>query len=1080
VRGVSQEAAVRFAVLGPLLVLDDSGREYPAMPARQRTVLAALLVRANLVVPVDELVEFVWDGRPPSGATTTVRSYVMRLRQALEPAVAARIVTRDPGYLCRTGADELDLTRFEALCRDAGARLRERRWAEASEDAARALALWRGTPLVDVPSEMLREQVAPRLEQLRLQAVEDRIEAELQLGRHDRLVPELEDLRVRHPLRERFQAQLMLALARGGRQAEALEVYRDARQVLVGELGLEPGPELRRLQERILAGDEELAAPPAPTADQASGLTAAGAQVPRQLPAGVRYFTGRQAELGVLTGLLDEPDQADGTGGTVVISALDGMAGIGKTALAVHAAHRLAVRFPGGQLFIDLHGYTQGYPPRSAGEALEVFLHALGVAPQQIPQGVEERAALYRQRLADTKTLIVLDNATSEAQVRPLLPGTASCLVLITSRKRLKGLYDAHPLALDLLPPADAISLLRTVAGPRHAGTGDPALAEIAELCGRLPLALRIAAALLRHRPTWTLEYLAGLLRDQTQGTNPVSGVERDLEAVFDLSYSSLTEPQRHLFRRLGLVPGPDIDAYAAAALISDDLRTATRLLEDLVDHNLLPQPAPGRYRLHDLLRTYARTLVERDPLAERAAAIDRLLTYYQYTVGRADALIAIFPAPDHGRALDQASDHTPDRAPNHAPDFPDAEAAWAWLRTERSNLLAALQYATIHGDHPRIVALTTGQATLMRSDVSADQAVALHLTAAASARRLGAPALQARTLADLGDARTQLGDRDALRELQEAGALYQEAGEHDGQAAVLNRLGEARALMGDYPGALPDLREALRIYRELGDRHGQATALLGLGQTAFLTGNYPDAVRDLQEAIGLYRELADGYGQANAQTRLGEVRRLTGDYAGAAADLAEALQLSRDLGHLLGQANALTWLGEVRGLTGDHEGALRDLREALQLHRDQGRRHGEANTLAYLGRLWLANGDVPGALRELQAALDLYRLTGAKGSEAWALNPYAAAVAASGDHPRALTIYRDALDLARETEQPDDEAHALEGVGECLIRAGDVQAGTADLNQALEIFRRLTMRVDVERVEARFAELGASPPPKL
>ena len=275
-----------------------------------------------------------------------------------------------------------------------------------------------------------------------------------------------------------------------------------------------------------------------------------------------------------------------------MISAIDGMAGIGKTALAVHAAHRLSGRFPGGQLFIDLHGYTKGQPPREPGEALEAFLRALGVPAGQIPQETEERAALYRQRLAGTRTLIVLDNASDEAQVRPLLPGEPGCLVLVTSRRRLKGLDDARSLALDLLPPQDAVALLRAVAGAGRIAAGDPLLGEIAGLCGRLPLALRIAGALLRHRPAWSLGHLAGLLRDQQHRVRALSDGERDLAAVFDLSYAGLDEPHRLLFRRLGLVPGPDVDAYAAAALLECDPDGATALLEDLVDHNLLTEHA--------------------------------------------------------------------------------------------------------------------------------------------------------------------------------------------------------------------------------------------------------------------------------------------------------------------------------------------------------------------------------------------------------------------------------------------------------------------------------------------------------
>jgi len=360
----------------------------------------------------------------------------------------------------------------------------------------------------------------------------------------------------------------------------------------------------------------------------------------------------------------------------VVISAIDGMAGVGKTALALHAAHRLAERFTDGQLFIDLRGHTQGQQPRSAAEALEWLLLALGVPPQRIPQDADERAALYRQRLAGSRTLIVLDNAANEAQIRPLLPGDAGCLVLVTSRRRLKGLDDASTLSLDVLPQADAVALLRSVAtrGHEHELMPDPLLAEIADLCGGLPLALRIAAALLRHRPAWSPEHLAALLRDQHQRLGTLFDGDRNLAAVFDLSYQNLGATHQRLFRRLGLLPGADVDAYAAAALADTDPSTATSLLEDLVDDNLLMQHTPGRYWMHDLLRLHARTLAGRDPAHSRDSALERLLNYYQHTAIRADDLVTRFPLPVPAGPRPRTNPTWPTRTPpglGYAPSAP-------------------------------------------------------------------------------------------------------------------------------------------------------------------------------------------------------------------------------------------------------------------------------------------------------------------------------------------------------------------------------------------------------------------------
>jgi DNA-binding SARP family transcriptional activator len=612
---------MRLMLLGSLQLVDDAGERITVTGPRQRILLAALAAHANQPVSLDALAEVVWDGAPPPGSIATLRTHLARLRRCLGPRIARRIVTRVPGYAIELGDDELDLLAFENHCRRAGAALRCADNAQASASGALALSLSRGEPLSDVPSQLLRDSLVPQLERQRVQVTEDWIEAELRLGRHEPVLEQLRYLTARYPLRERFHAQLMLALAHSGRRAEALTAYQDARTTLVAELGVEPGRELRTLHERMLAGDEE--PPDAPRSGQAPARSPA-TEVPRQLPAAAGHFTGRDAELAWLTGLAPCCDPQAAAGGTVVITAIDGMAGIGKTALAVHAAHRVSDRFPDGQLFVDLHGYTKGHPPREPGDALGMLLRALQVPAQRIPEDTQERAALYRQRLAGTKTLVLLDNAADEAQVRPLLPAEPGCLVLVTSRRRLKGLDDARSVSLDLLTPRDAVALLHAVAGPGRVPADDPLLDEIAHRCGRLPLALRIAGALLRHRPAWNPDHLTALLRDEHRRVSALSDGERDLATVLDLSYTGLSGRHRLLLRRLGLVPGPDADAYAAAALLDTDPDTATGLLEDLADHNLLIAHAPGRYRLHDLIRAHARTLAVTDPAPDRDAALDR------------------------------------------------------------------------------------------------------------------------------------------------------------------------------------------------------------------------------------------------------------------------------------------------------------------------------------------------------------------------------------------------------------------------------------------------------------------------
>jgi DNA-binding SARP family transcriptional activator len=1070
---------VWFGILGPLLIEDDPGDAVRVPSGRLRVLAAALLADANHVVARDELTEIVWDGKPPATADRTLQVHMVRLRRALGPAIASRIRTRGPGYLWQADAGELDLLDFEMLRGLAARAAQDQDWPRAEKLLRQALDLWRDTPFADAPSALLRDRELPRLEQLRLQAAEDRIDAALHLDRPGDLIPELRDLIARHPLREHPHAQLMLALDRSGRRAEALDAYQHARQVLSTDLGVEPGPELRDAQQRILAGHPGR---PAATVQPAPPSGAAITGPLRQLPAGSRHFTGRAAEIGMLArlagqtgdgghpgdsghpgdgGQLGDGGQPGDGGGTVVITAIDGMAGIGKTALAVHVAHRLDSQFPDGQLFIDLHGYTSGYQPRGPGQALETLLRNLGIPAGQIPDGTDERAALWRQRLAGTRTLIVLDNAADEGQVRPLLPGGGGCLVLITSRRRLTGLDDALALSLDVLPETDAVSLLRAMLGPDRAPEDDPVLVEIASLCGHLPLALRIAAALLTHRPSWTAGHLAGMLRDQRQRLATLSAGDRDLDAAFTLSYAQLTAAQQSLFRSLGLVPGPDLDAYAAASLTGQEPGGTSRRLQDLVDHNLVIEHAPGRYRLHDLLRLHAAALADRDPAAGRAGALGRLLDYYQYTAGRADAIVSAYSRPAPGGPV-----------PAFAPDLPGQDAAWEWLRTERTGLLAALDQAA---GSRQLVALTAGLASLLRADGPWPQAVDLHAAAVVAAQRDDDQAGQAGASFHLGDARSLTGDYPgAIAALQEAAALYRRIGDTGGEANALTRLGHVRCLRGDLPAAIGDLREAVRLHSAMRDQRGQATSLTRLGQARALIGEFPAAIRDQQQALDLYRALGERRGQASTLTILGDVRRLTGDPPAAARDLRQALDLYRELGDRQGQATALTWLANTWRLAGDLPRAAQGLTDALRQFRELDAPLGQGMALTLLGETRRAAGDLPIAISDLQEALDLFRRLGAVGSQGWVLNFYAAAIASAGDNARALGLRRQALRMARLSHQPDDEALALEGIGECHLRAGHTAAGVLRLERALSIFRRLRMQPDVSRVQARLATLPA------
>jgi DNA-binding SARP family transcriptional activator/tetratricopeptide (TPR) repeat protein len=1052
VMGVSQmKAEFRFALLGPLVLLDGTGTPVTLPGPRLRMLLAALLLHANTPVSLDALADAVWESAPPRGADATLRSHVSRLRRALGPLAGSRVVAHDPGYLIRVEESEFDILRFEALCRAAAAALQTCAWAEASTAAVRALELWRAAPLLDVPSRVLRDGFVPRLEQLRLEVLEERIEAELHLGWHRRLVPEIQALVDEHPFRERFHGQLMLALYRCGRRAEALEVYQNARRLLVAELGIDPGPEIRDLHRGILEDAPALAVQVV-----SRDNTALVAARPRQLPAMAGHFVGRSHEIETLVGLSGDTDRADDA---VVVAAIDGMAGIGKTALAVHAGHRLAKHFPDGQLFLDLRGYSHGMAPRAPADVLAVILEAYGVPPQQIPADLQARAALYRDRLAGTRTLIVLDNAIDEAQIRPLLPGTGRCLVLVTSRRCLKALDDAHVLSLDVLSAADAVALFRAVAGLDRIAADDPLIEEVARLCGRLPLALRIAAALLCHRPSWPLAHLAEKLRAAQPTLTIFSDGERDLATVFDLSLRALTDDQRLVFRRLGLVPGPNIDARAAAAVTGIDPADAEQRLQELIDHNLLTEPKPGRYQMYDLVRLYTRHLAEGEPAAQRTAARNRLLDYYQRMVEQAETSVARYGHHPH---LDSVC----------TPTLRDPEVARAWLRAERANILACIEDAAARSQDTRVVALTAGLATLLRIDGPWSQARDLHAAAAAAAERLEDRHGQATALTNLGAACRMTGDYPrAIRVLERALDLNRGLDDRFGQAAALSELGVVRRMTADHPGAVRDLEQALALHREVGDCGGESASMIELGIELYLVSEHSGAIRALERALDLNRRLGNRLGHATALTYLGGVRRAAGDLPTAVENLKEALALHRSLDNPNGQATALGELGAARWSDRDYPGAIRDMEAAIEIFRGLGSRMGEATTLTTLGAARRDASDHQAAGRDLERALELFRALGARGNEAWALNHYAAVFTATDDFDRALALHGEALDIALDKDVPEEQALALEGIGQCLVRAGDIPGGAASLNQALEIFQGLKMP-DVKRVEAQLAEL--------
>ncbi|WBB58541.1 BTAD domain-containing putative transcriptional regulator [Streptomyces sp. WMMC500] len=949
--------SLRFAVLGPVRAWRGD-REVELGSPQQRAVLAALLLRRGRPVTVAELVDAVWGDGPPPAAVSVLRTYASRLRKVLEPGHDAGgsyqvIVSAADGYLARVPERALDLGVFERRVAEA----KKLRAADAVQGAAEllraALDGWQGVALAGLPGPLAQAERS-RLAEQRLAALETRLEVDLQLGRHSELIAELTALTGEHPLRERLCWLLMLALYRSGRQAEALAAYRRTRRTLVTELGIEPGVSLKELHHRILSADESLApsapgeeadptgpaatgqAPrpahlppdrssPGPESEDGTSATARIPLRPAQLPADLAAFTGREAELQRAEALL--PD--DGTEpATVLISTIGGMAGIGKTALAVHWAHRIAHRYPDGQLYIDLRGFDAAGSAVPPAEAVRVFLDALGVPSRRIPADLEAQAALYRSLLTTRRMLIVLDNARDSEQVLPLLPGASGCLVIVTSRSQLTHLiagYGAQPLTLSPLTATEAHGFLVRRIGATRLMAEPQATKEIIARCARLPLALAIVAARAATYPGFPLKAIAGELRDSRDSLDAFTGGDlgTDVRAVFATSYEALPVPAARLFRLLGLHPGRDISVPAAAALAGLPPRETRGLLSELTRAHLLTEHTPGRYTLHDLLRVYAAERVRsQESEGERERAVERLLSWYLHTADASYPHLAphrrrvpIAPPPPGCRPL----------------AFTAYDQALKWCETERPNLVAAVHQAAATG----------------RPDM------AWRLTAA---------------LWGFFSIRSHLHDwldvaSTSLRAAREDRDPVGQAWSHGDVAAALTS-------MRQFDEAVVHLRRSMILWRELGDIRGRSRALTNLGHTFLEAGRYDKAVEYGRRALALHRASGNPWGTGVVLVNLGDAYQRLGRYDEATDHLQEALTVLRAIGDRWVEGITLDILGTVRYRLHRHDDAIEHYRQALDVHRDVGNRWVEGGTLDHLGDVLLDTGDPEGAHTTWRQAL--------------------------------------------------------------------------------------------------------------
>ncbi|WP_204007703.1 AfsR/SARP family transcriptional regulator [Virgisporangium aurantiacum] len=1059
-----------------------AGRRITVSAVKHRILLAALLVHANEVVSLDRLGAFIWSDAPPADERAAIQTYVTRLRHLVTGCDGeTKIHFRGNGYQIEVDETAVDLGVFAATVRTADE-------AAAGDDLEgeaaalhEAMALWRDQPLADVPSEALRQEVVPRLLEWRMAVLQRRVELDLRLGRHAELVAELVGLTDSYPVSERLWAALMTALYRCGRRAEALTAFQTVRAYLADELGVDPGEQLRDLHHAVL-NDNVPTVPARPTvrrpvlpAEQPSATEWLGQC---RLPLDTPDLVGRKKVNSAILHAL----RASVAGVGVPTVAITGPPGVGKSALAVRVAHELRADYPDGQWFVRLDG--TGADRRPPGQVLDELLRTAGVDPSTIPGGEAQRAGTLRARLADHRVLLVLDDAANVAQVAPLLPGTPGCAVLITSRNELGGLAVLHGALrypLDSLDADAAGELLRRALGPQRLAAEPTAVTELAELCGRLPLALRIVVANLASRPHTTIDgYVTELRADDRLARLAVPGdTQIAVRGAFDLSYSSLPAVAGRAFRLLGLVPGGDFDAAAMGALIGAGAATAAALLETLASASLIEQHAAKRFRFHDLIRLYSAERVAADePPDDRDAATRRLLDWYLHTAHAA------------ARRFDPAyAESAPPAPPAETPirSFPTDRAAMDWFDAERGNLVAAIRHAAdrgyppypwllfqairldllhrnhtdewaasvsaatsaaeIAGDAPALAELHLSQGTLSwATGRYADADAQLH-AAVRMARDAGRPIVAARALNNLGLVHLELGQLDtASRYLAEAAEPPEVLDAVRGLgAAVFSNLGIARLERGELRAAAESLTRAAAANRANGSLRGEENAEINLGHVHRLLGNLDTATGHLLRALHLTRHIGARPDEAGALVGLAGIYRDSGRYSSALEAGLASLSVARAVGHRRSESDALVELGAIALDTGQSALARDRYTTARELARDLGYRRVEAQALtglalagAALAGYRVTGMDLPGTPAEAAAeaavsvhfgraeqALALARQAGLRILEAGALIAYGRIAVATGRFGLAAQCAAQALALHRAAECPRGQAEA-------------------------------------------------------
>jgi DNA-binding SARP family transcriptional activator/tetratricopeptide (TPR) repeat protein len=954
---------VEFRLLGPV-EMEACGRLIDVGPPQRRTVLAALAVDVGRQVMVETLIDRVWGDQSPPLVRRALQAHVARIRRMLEHAStdqdhSTRLLHRAGGYVLDADPDQVDLYRLHRLVEQA--RDPDRDGSEQAVLLREALTLWRGEPLAGLAGGWaIRTRQGWR--QQHLDTVLAWAHAELRVDNPTAVINPLTALVGDNPFLEPLIAVLMRALYIAGRSAEALDLYSVTRQRLVEELGTEPGAELRRTHLAILR--EDLNTPEASTTALATSTTIKPATLPPDIPG----FTGRGRELAHLDAVLSTA----GDGATaVVITVLSGTAGIGKTALALHWAHRVADQFPDGQLYVNLRGFDPTESVVGPADAVRGFLDALAVAPSRVPTGLAAQAALYRSLLAGRRMLVLLDNARDTAQIRPLLPGAAGCLVVVTSRNQLPGLIaadGAHPIVLDLLTRTEARDMMGKRVGPDRVAAEPQAVEHIITRCARLPLALAIVAARAATHPHFPIALLAAELSHTDDGLNMFTSDDpaTDVRAVFSWSYRALTPGAARLFRLLGLHPGTDIATHAAASLAGLTPPETRSMLAELARANLIVEHTPGRYTFHDLLRAYATEQATiQDHLDDRHAALTGLFDHYLDTTAIATRFL--YPAETNFRAriAPTGSDTTP---------LPDRAAAWSWLNAERSNLVAMVAHTAAHGWSSHTVQLAATLSLHFFWCGYQDDALTIHTQARDAARRTGDKAGEAAALTSIGSVYWGQGRYAQAAEYHgQAITLFREVGDAVGEARALSNYAVTHDRLGHHQQAAEQLQQAHILLRAHGDQTSEAGALRHRHLIHLFQGRYTEAVEAIDAHLAVLRKASDRRGEARALEDLARLLRLQGRHSEAIIASQEALVLSRETGDRFCEADTLNGLAEAHLETGDHELAHSYYVAALALTTGVGDRHEQARAHNGLARTHHITGEHGQARHHWQQALTLY-----------------------------------------------------------------------------------------------------------